>query len=212
MALDQTPQSPPRSPAARTVLGLVLAGGRSVRFNGEKAAALLKGKPLVIWAAERLQADCAAVAVSARPGTESERLAEARGLPILHDAPGDPHGPLAGVRAGLVWAKGLGAASLAVSPCDAPLLPVGLFTRLIRAAGSGAALAETEQGRQPLCAVWPVSALPVVEAAIAGGAHPPTWRVLEDVGAVKVRCEPPEAFANLNTREDLAAVAARFEG
>ena len=49
--------------------------------------------------------------------------------------------------------------ALAVSPCDAPLLPEDLFTRLSTAAGSGAAMAETADGVQPLCAVWPVSAL-----------------------------------------------------
>jgi molybdopterin-guanine dinucleotide biosynthesis protein A len=193
------------------VAGLVLAGGRSLRFGGEKAAALLAGRPLLLWAALRLQASCGAVAVSARPGTEAEALAKAHGLPVLHDAPGDADGPLAGVRAGLAWAAGLGARALAVSPCDAPLLPDDLFARLIEAAGQGAAMAETGEGRQPLCAVWPVTAMTVVSEALAGGAHPPTWRVLEGLGAAKVHFEPPEAFANLNTRDDLAAAQARLD-
>jgi molybdopterin-guanine dinucleotide biosynthesis protein A len=185
------------------VAGLVLAGGRSLRFGGEKAAALLGGRPLLLWAALRLQASCGAVAVNVRPGTEAEALARANGLPVLHDAPGDADGPLAGVRAGLDWAAGIGARALAVSPCDAPLLPADLFARLIDAAGQGAAMAETGDGLQPLCSVWPVTALPAVSAALAGGAHPPTWRVLEGLGAARVHFEPPEAFANLNTREDL---------
>ncbi len=134
-------------------------------------------------------------------------MAEAEGLVLLHDAPGDPDGPLAGVRAGLDWAQGLGAATLAVSPCDAPLLPDDLYARLVVAAGTGAAMAETSEGRQPLCAVWPVGALPALTVALAGGAHPPTWRMLEQAGAVKVLFDEPAAFANLNTREDLA----RFE-
>jgi molybdopterin-guanine dinucleotide biosynthesis protein A len=33
--------------------------------------------------------------------------------------------------------------------------------------------------------------------------------VLELVGARKVRFERPEAFANINTRDDLAAIAAK---
>ena len=195
---------------ADPVAGLVLAGGRSLRFGGEKAAALLGGRPLLLWAALRLQASCAPVGVNVRPGTEAEALARASGLPALYDAPGDADGPLAGVRAGLIWAAGLGARSLAVSPCDAPLLPDDLFARLIEAAGQGAAMAQTSEGRQPLCAVWPVAALSVVNDALAGGAHPPTWRVLEGIGAAKVHFEPPEAFANLNTREDLAAAEARM--
>jgi molybdenum cofactor guanylyltransferase len=199
----------PHSRPDPLVAGVVLAGGRSVRFGGEKAAAQLAGRPLMMWAAQRLKGSCAAVAVNARPGTEAEALAQAAGLPVLHDAAGDAAGPLAGVKVGLIWARSVGARSLAVSPCDAPLLPPELFVRLIAAAGAGAAMAGTSEGRQPLCAVWPVSALSTLVAALEGGAHPPTWRVLESVGAQHVHFERAEAFANLNTRADLAALAER---
>jgi molybdopterin-guanine dinucleotide biosynthesis protein A len=200
---------PPILSADRPALGLVLAGGRSVRFGGEKAAAEFRGKPLLVWAAERLAAACAAVAVNARPGTEAERLSGR--LPVLHDRPGDPDGPLAGVRAGLVWAASRGASFLAVSPCDAPLLPDDIFPRLIAAAReNGAAVAETPDGLQPQVAVWPVLALPLLENALAGGAHPPTWRMLQAIGAEPVRFDDAGAFANVNTRDDLAAMAARF--
>jgi molybdenum cofactor guanylyltransferase len=182
-----------------------------VRFGGEKAVAVLAGQPLLMWAVKRLQRDCSAVAVNARPGTEAEALARAQGLTVLHDAPGDPQGPLSGVKAGLAWAQESGAAALAVSPCDVPLLPDDLFARLINAANGGAAIAETADGRQPLCAVWPVSALAKVTTALAGGAHPPTWLMLESIGATPVHFQTPGAFANINTRADLAAIAGRLE-
>lgn len=187
---------------------MVIAGGRSRRFGGEKAVASLGGRPLLLWATLRLQAACALVAVNARPGTEAESLAAAQGFDVLHDAPGDPDGPLSGVKAGLRWALARGARALAVSPCDAPLLPEDLFVRLVEAAGEGAAMAVTDEGRQPLCAVWPVGALPAVEAALEGGSHPPTWRLLESVGAVPVHFDLPGAFANVNTREELARLEA----
>ena len=190
---------------------MVIAGGRSVRFGGEKATAELAGKPLLAWAVQRLQGSCSAVAVNTRPGTQTEALARSEGWPVLYDTPGDAAGPLSGVRVGLEWAQGLGARLLAVSPCDAPLLPDDLFTRLMSIAGNGPAMAETSEGRQPLCALWPVTALAAVTAALAGGAHPPTWQVLESIGAKRVRFPDAEAFANLNTREDLAAIAARLE-
>lgn len=190
------------------MLGIVIAGGRSTRFGGEKAVAELAGRPLLLWAVQRLARACGQVAVNARPGTAAEALARAHGLAVVHDLPGDPDGPLAGVRAGLAWAQRLGATSLAVSPCDVPGLPDDLYLRLAEAAGEGAAMAETAEGRQPLCAVWPVTALPRLATALAGGAHPPTWRMLEEAGAVKVRIDPPQAFANLNTREDLARMEA----
>ena len=194
---------------AGSVAGLVLAGGRSVRFGGEKAVATLHGTPLLLWAVQRLSKSCSTVAVSVRRDTEAEALAKVNHLATLYDSPGDAAGPLSGIKAGLVWAAGLGARSLAVSPCDAPLLPADLFPRLIEHAAGGAAMAETLDGRQPLCAVWPVDALPALTEALRGGAHPPTWQMLEQLGASKVRFDPPEAFANLNTRDDLAAVEAR---
>jgi molybdenum cofactor guanylyltransferase len=193
--------------AKNPVLGVVIAGGRSLRFGGEKAVAHFAGRPLLLWAAVRLAHVCTQVAVNVRPGTEAAALAQAEGLELLHDVPGDPDGPLSGVKAGLIRARRQGARMVAVSPCDAPLLPDDLYARLVAAAGEGAAMAETAEGRQPLCAVWPVSALEVVTAALAGGAHPPTWRLLEQIGAVRVRFDQPEAFVNINTREDLARVS-----
>jgi molybdenum cofactor guanylyltransferase len=196
--------------AREQVAGIVIAGGRSLRFGGEKAVAPFAGRPLLQWAADRLARACGHVAVNARPGTETANLAQALQIAVLHDLPGDPDGPLAGVRVALHWARRLGARSLAVSPCDVPMLPEDFYERLVAIAGEGAAMAETEEGRQPLCAVWPVSALPLVEKALAGGGHPATWRVLEEAGAVKLRMDPPELFANLNTRDDLARLEGRF--
>jgi molybdopterin-guanine dinucleotide biosynthesis protein A len=198
-------------PLSGGVMGVVIAGGRSVRFGGEKAVAGLAGKPLLIWAAARLARSCTAVAINARPDTEAEALAHAEGFTVLHDMPGDAAGPLSGVKVALLWAQKLGASAVAVSPCDVPLLPENLFARLIQEAGTGAAMAETSEGYQPQCAVWPVSALPKLTAALANGAHPPTWLMLESIGAVRVQFSPPEAFANVNTRPDLAVIARRLE-
>ena len=192
------------------IVGMVLAGGRSVRFGGEKAAAELAGTPLLIWAARRLRSTCSVVAANVRPGTQAEVIARADGLPLLYDVPGDALGPLAGVKVGLMWARDRGATALAVSPCDVPLLPDDLFVRLAEAAGTGPALAETSGGDQPLCALWPVSALPAVSEALQGGAHPPTWRLLQALGATRVRFADEAAFANVNTQADLAALAARI--
>jgi molybdopterin-guanine dinucleotide biosynthesis protein A len=193
------------------VVGIVIAGGRSVRFGGEKAAAVLAGKPLLMWAALRLQRSCRSVAINARSGTEAEALASRAGLSVLHDAEGDPQGPLAGVKAGLMWAEEQGARLLAVSPCDVPMLPLDLFPRLIDAASSGAAMAQTDDGLQPLCAVWPVSALAAVRDALTRGRHPATWMMLEKIGARRVYFQPATAFVNINTRAELTELANRLE-
>jgi len=194
------------------VVGLVLAGGRSVRFGGEKAVALLDGRPLLQWAAQRLRSVCASVAINVRAGSEAESVAQAQSFTTLYDEAGDALGPLAGVKVGLIWAEAQGARLLAVSPCDAPLLPDDLYVRLVEHADGGPAMAETRDGRQPLCAVWPVTSLPDVRDALRGGAHPPTWQMLERIGARKVFFDSPEAFVNVNTREDLEAAQAQPRG
>jgi molybdopterin-guanine dinucleotide biosynthesis protein A len=197
------------STSSDAVVGLVLAGGRSVRFGGEKAVAHFDGRPLLAWAADRLRTVCRTVAINVRPGTEAESVTKALGLPALYDEAGDALGPLAGVKVGLIWAEEQGARTLAVSPCDAPILPDDLYVRLLEQTQGGAAMAETSDGRQPLCALWPVTALPAVREALADGAHPPTWQMLERIGAHKVWFDPPEAFANINTRDELATAEAQ---
>lgn len=202
----------PKELVCDSVVGVVIAGGRSVRFGSEKAVATLSGEPLLMLAVKRLQRACARVAVNARPRTRAEALARAAGLPVLYDQAGDPLGPLAGVKVALQWARDVGARALAVSPCDAPMLPDDLFPRLVGAAGDGAAMAETSDGDQPLCAVWPIGALPRLAEALAGGRHPAVWRFLEECGARRVHFGTPESFANINTPADLAALSGRARG
>src|SRR5689334_23373453 len=100
-----------------TIAGLVLAGGQSSRFGGNKALAVLDGETLAGRMARLLGAHCSHVALSANaplPGID---------LPTLPDPPGAQAGPLSGVLAGLRWAKSLGAQWLVTAPCDTPLLP-----------------------------------------------------------------------------------------
>lgn len=187
--------------------GLVLAGGRSSRFGSEKAAAVLAGVTLLERALAHL-GPAAPKAVSARPGSQAEALARAAGAVVLHDAEGDAAGPLAGIKAALIWADEVGIEPLAVEPCDVPRLPSDLHARLAAAIGEApAAYADTDEGPQPLCGLWRAAALPALEAAMAGGEHPSVWRFLDGIGAVRVRFEDARLFQNINTPQDLARLA-----
>ena len=193
-----------------TILGLVLAGGRSSRFGGgEKAAGLLHGRTLLDLAVERLRASCAAVAVSAAAGSEVERLAQGAGLPVLHDAAEGPRGPLCGLLAGLAWARREGAGLLAPLPCDVPHAPEDLVARLASALtpNDGAAVARTPDGLQSLCTLLRTGLEPALATLLARGEHPPVHEWLADVRAREVAFADGAAFANLNTREDLSNLA-----
>jgi molybdopterin-guanine dinucleotide biosynthesis protein A len=186
------------------IVGLVLAGGRSERFGAEKAMARLGGRPLIAIAEARLAADCYPLAVSARPGSGAAAWAQAAGHTVLHDHADDADGPLAGVKAGLTWAKSLGATHMATLPCDTPHAPADITRRLLASMGAAfLAVAETEDGVHPLCALWRTEALAPLTLAMAGGAHPSVYGFADRIGGRRVRFPDPAAFANVNRPEDL---------
>lgn len=190
--------------------GVVLAGGRSTRFGREKAAADFAGRPLIAWAAEALAAGCARVAVNAPRGSAAAQFARDNGLDLISDAPHTPQGPLAGIEAGLAWARASGVEMLASAPCDTPLLPHDLVPRLASAldAEHGAAMARTSQGLQPLCALWRTSALAPIADALKDARHPPIRSLLCDLGAAEVMFADERRFMNVNAPEDHASALA----
>lgn len=184
------------------IVGLVLAGGRSSRFGREKALAELDGRPFIAYVVSALTAGCERVAINARRGSLAARFAEAHALPCRADAPEDPDGPMAGVKAGLVWAIEEGADMLATAPCDTPFLPSDMVERLAGASGGGSAFVRTADGLQPLCALWSVKALAEIVVALTLGEHPAVHQMLKRLEAVEVVFDDVAAFSNLNTLED----------
>ena len=195
------------------ILGLVLAGGRSVRMGREKAFVPLAGRPLVAHVIARMAPQVDTLVINANGDlARFDRF----GLGILADWRDlGLEGPLAGVLAGLIHAEPRGASHLATVPCDAPFLPRDLVRRLAAAAGPGEiALAESEAGVEPVFGLWPMTALPaLLEAARSGeqslrGAAARAARVRR----VRFIAAPgePDPFLNLNRPEDLASAEARL--
>ncbi len=188
--------------------GLVLAGGRSSRFGAEKAVQVIGGVALLERSLAALSGVAQVVAVSARPGSGAADLARSLGLPQVTDDPDHPSGPLAGIAAGLAWARAGGVDLLAALACDVPGVDTSILRRLVLP-GGGYAVAG---GRiQSLCAVWPVTVLGALTEALNGGDHPAVHEMLRRSGATAVAFEDPAPFANINSREDLAAFQRRLE-
>lgn len=179
----------------------MLAGGRSRRFGREKALVEVGGRPMIAAVAQVLARGGAAVAVNAPDGSGAAAWARGEGLELVPDRPGDPDGPLSGVRAGLEWARARGAEWLVTAPCDTPRLPDDYVARL--AAPGLPAAAETVEGGHWLCAIWRVSDLEALERWLARG-HGKVEAFLEACAAARVRFDDPAAFANVNRPQDLA--------
>ena len=181
------------------VSGIVLAGGRGRRMGGvDKGLQLLRGRPMVAWALERLAPQVDEVIVNANQNLEAyARL----GHRVVPDAIGGFAGPLAGLHAGLCVVS----QPLAVTvPCDSPFLPLDLVARL-RAALQAHDLAVAKTGAQP----HPVFSL--VRRAVrghlekflsGGGRKIDAWYATLKVVEVPFDDEA-EAFRNINTREEL---------
>jgi molybdopterin-guanine dinucleotide biosynthesis protein A len=189
--------------------GLVLCGGGSRRMGADKALLPIAGVPLFLHVARRL-AEVADPVVLA-PGTLG-RLG-ATGYPEVADA-GPGEGPLGGLVAGLAASP---RDHMAVVACDMPCVHAGvlqLISDTCRSGGWEAAVALTDDGLQPLHAVYAASALPTLRAALAGGTRSlraaltelrvrvvgeSEWRAVDRSGRFA---------ANVNSPADLAALAA----
>lgn len=199
------------------IAGVILAGGLARRMGGgDKPLRLLAGKPILGHVIARLQPQVSALAINANgdPG----RL-DAFGLPIVEDTMPEYQGPLAGILAGLLWARNAcpGVTHLLTMPGDTPFLPSDLVARLDAARGRAGALiaqAESDGKLHPVVSLWPLELTEPLEAALMAGMR----RVREFQSHYSVAIEAfafdgIDPFHNVNTPEDLAEaerLATRF--
>jgi molybdopterin-guanine dinucleotide biosynthesis protein A len=184
---------------------LILAGGAGSRMgNADKAFVTLNNQPLIAHLLARLAPQAARMAISANG--DPARFSE-YGLPVLADGPLAGKGPLAGVSAGLAWAKSIGADALFTIPVDTPFIPTDVIARL-----APAPAAAVWQGRQHhLVSLWKVDFLPaLLDFLSAPGAYK-VRDALTLAAARQVVIEGAEdPFHNINTPEDLSVAQERL--
>ena len=195
------------------IAGIVLAGGLSRRMGGgDKALRLLGGRSILERVVDRARPQVGALALNANgdPG----RFA-ATGLPVVPDSVEGFPGPLAGVLAGLEWARGHDPACAYVASfaCDAPFLPGDLVDRLWRAIeGEGAEIASARSaGREhPVFALWPVARAEELRSAVEGEGvrKVDVWTARYRLAHAEFPAEPVDPFFNVNRPEDIEAAEA----
>lgn len=184
----------------RGLVGVVLAGGLGRRIGGDKALQMLDGHPLLGHVLARVAPQLRATAINANG--DASRFAR-WGLPVLPDTvPGHP-GPLAGVLAGMLWARSCGAEMLLTVPVDVPFLPPDLAARLL--AADGLACAASDGRAHPLAAVWPVALSADLAASLkCGERRVRDWTARHGIREVEFAVGEIDPFMNVNTPGDLA--------
>ncbi|WP_258000730.1 molybdopterin molybdotransferase MoeA [Janthinobacterium sp. ROICE36] len=198
------------------ITGLILAGGLGTRMGQhDKGMLPLHGQPLARHVLQRLVPQVGQLAIS----VHADAGAYARfGLPVWPDVLPGQLGPLAGLHSGMQHAN---TPYLLSVPCDSPLLPPDLAARL--AAGladndADLAIAVTEETDpatgvtvrrpHPVFCLVKTSALPQLDAYLAAGERRMrTWH--GDLKLTEVLFENHDAFGNINTPDELAALQAQ---
>jgi molybdopterin-guanine dinucleotide biosynthesis protein A len=188
--------------AAHDIAAVVLAGGEGRRMGGRKPMRRLGGSTLLGCALDLARGYGEAVAVAVRA---AEQVSAPVGAPLLLDD-ARLEGPIAGLASALAFGEARGADKVLTLPCDAPLLPPDLASRLSAALRRiGQVAVATSGGRlHPTCALWKISARRELADYLRGGGR--SLKGFARVcGMVEVEWAIPDhdPFTNVNTPEDL---------
>ncbi|HWS12387.1 MAG TPA: molybdenum cofactor guanylyltransferase MobA [Rhodocyclaceae bacterium] len=187
------------------VTGLILAGGQGRRMGGiDKGLQPFRGRPMVEWVVERLAPQVGALLINCNQNLDAyARLGHA----VVPDRIGGFAGPLAGLHAGLGEAR---TPLVATAPCDSPFLPPDLVSRLraaLEAQQAQLAVARTGTQPHPVFSLCRRDLLDHLSQYLAGGGRKiDAWYAALRVAEVAFDDEA-EAFANINTREELESLA-----
>ncbi|HQT45786.1 MAG: hypothetical protein B7X08_00390 [Acidocella sp. 20-63-7] len=183
-------------PAVGTV---ILAGGKALRMGGgDKGRQAVGGQDILTRLVAVLRPQAGAMALSANG--DPHRFADL-GLPVLTDGLEDA-GPLAGLLAGMAWARAQGFPWLLTAPTDTPFLPADLLIRLGFGVGAGqsAAIAASGGRRHPVVGLWSTELLVPLQRFVVEQGQRKMSLWAEHCGAAVVEWpdEPFDPFFNIN--------------
>jgi molybdopterin-guanine dinucleotide biosynthesis protein A len=192
------------------ILGVVLAGGLARRMGGgDKGLQQLGGKPILQHILDRLTPQVDGVILNANG--DPARFAEWN-LPVAGDAVDGFVGPLAGVLAGLSWARAHrdDVTDIVTVPGDGPFLPRDLVARMAVAraqAQADLACAVSAGQAYPVVGLWPVRLHDDLRRAVVEQdiRKVDRWTARHKLVQVEFAAQPVDPFFNANAPEDLAA-------
>lgn len=206
--------------ALRDISALVLAGGRGSRMGGvDKGLQNFNGTPLALHTLMRLQMQydgpLAEVMINANRNLAAY---EAFGASVWPDVLADYAGPLAGFLTGLERCE---TPFLVTAPCDTPLFPLDLVTRLAQGmdqSDADIAMAsapeadregQSENRAQPVFCLLKVELLEsLIRFTQGGGRKIDAWTAQHKLALVPFDLprDDPHAFFNANTLAELQSL------
>ena len=159
------------------ILGAIIAGGKSSRFDGDKGAASLNGRALIDRVADGLRPQVAALVIV---GRDWPRLAR------VEDRPAPDMGPLGGLCGALHHAGAHGFDAVMTAGCD--VLPVPSLWEYGIIDG------------HYLFGLWPASLAAALDHHLATQTNHSMRHWIVKSGAETIHA--PHPFYNLNTRAD----------
>lgn len=201
----------------KSPFGVILAGGLSRRMGGGDKALLPLGGGgcLLDHVIRRFAPQVPDLALNANG--DPARFGHFK-LPVIPDSLPDFPGPLAGVLAGMLFARARGYSHIATVAADTPFLPCDLVPRLMLSAlGDGAAHAvalaaapdagaEKGEGARlhPAFGLWHVDLAEDLHATLARGERKiVAFTARHGAATALFPATTPSAFFNVNTPEDL---------
>jgi len=183
------------------ITAVILAGGRGMRMGGaDKGLVNYQDKPLVAHVLERIQPQVDHVIINANRHVEQY---QGFGVPVVTDNNDQFDGPLAGMQAGMHHASTEWILSV---PCDSPLLPLDLVSRLRRAISEASAInhthallaiARSASGTHPVFCLMPRQLSVDLDAFLQQGQRKVSaWQAQHP--HVFVSFEDEQAFTNIN--------------
>lgn len=195
----------------RLPIGVVLAGGRGLRFGGtDKSFLDLNGRPLLAHVVDRIAPQVGELVLNTN---SDDRRYRAYGLSLcadnLHPAPAT--GPLVGLTSVIEALRGRGdmQSSLLSVPVDTPFLPRDLAHRLASALGAtdaSIAYAATAERDHPIVALWRPQSRDPVRRLFDRQPTISLHGLMATLHAERVTFAhtPHDPFFNVNRIEDLA--------
>ncbi|QWE24202.1 molybdenum cofactor guanylyltransferase [Polynucleobacter sp. AP-Elch-400A-B2] len=190
------------------ITGLILAGGRAQRMGGiDKGLIPFHGKPLIESAISRLKPQVSTILINAnRSITKYSHY----GYPVLMDETPDFSGPLAGFSVGLKHCK---TPYLLTSPCDSPLLPADLAEKMARQLEDNDLELVFASSKEDDGKIWSQPVFCLMKSDLQHSLHNflskgdlKIDRWFKELRSGTVVFENAQAFANVNTPEELAAL------